>query len=114
MTYTFKIFTPEAEEAQESIVQSIYNRERDLYWHMQTLERYKEILKDENFEGRVFGDGTTFRQKIESEIPVLEWAIKECERLISVSEKDLPPPTKIAEIVVNIKAKENPVLSETK
>lgn len=114
MTYVFKIFTAEAEEVNESIVQSIYNRERDLHWHMQTLERYKEILKDKNFEWRVFPNGTTFRQKIENEIPVLEWAIKECEKLIQTSEKYLPVKAKIKETVAKIKAKENPLLSETK
>ncbi len=102
MTYTFKLFKPELDVAQEKTVEMVYNWERDLWEHQQNLARYQELLEDANFTGRTFPDGTTFRDKIEREIPVIEWAIEECLKLITVAEKDLPKVTKRQAIVAKI------------
>lgn len=96
---TYLVFQPDSEQAQEQIVQQVYLWEQDLHSHKTTLARYQELLADPKFIGREFPDGTTFRNKIEKEILVLEWAIKECEKLVETEASKLPKQEKISEIV---------------
>ena len=69
---TLKVFSPDADEAKERLVETVYNRERDLLDHENTLARYRGILSDPTFVGRTFPDGSTYRQKLEKEVLVLE------------------------------------------
>jgi hypothetical protein len=88
MAYTLNVNN---KEEQKRIVMSLMGWERDIFDHTQTLERYKKILEDETFVGSVMtdnrGNTVTFRQKMESEIPVIEGRIAECEALIKSTEE---------------------------
>ena len=93
------VYKNDSEERKRGVVMSIYAWEKDMEDHEMTLARYKKILEDESFVGRVFKDGSTFRQKIESEIPVLEGAIAECQKLIDTTKDMLPTDAEIQGIV---------------
>lgn len=101
MAYTLNINDNEEEK---KVVQSIMSRERDIFDHEQTLERFSKILEDESFVGSTMDTPQwkiTYRQKIEQEIPVLQGRIAECKALIKSMEDlgKIPSQQKINQIV---------------
>lgn len=105
--YVPLVFSTTQDERDEFIVQQIEWRERDIYNHELRLESFEEVVKDPNFVWSILPDGTTFRQKIENEIPVIQGRIAELKKLIDV-ENDLgrvPNETRIESAKKRIEAK---------
>jgi len=87
-------------EKEEMLIQTLKSQEMDLYIHSLNKERFEDMIP-------TLPIGDPFRQKLESEVVVIDSRLVEVNTILTSLEKQIPVDTNIATVLARIKAKED-------
>jgi len=89
-----------AEEKEDMLIQTLKAQEMDLYIHSLNKERYQDMVTTLPVDN-------AFRQKLESEILVIDSRLLEVNTAITSLEKQIPVGTDIPAVLARLKVKED-------
>ncbi len=98
MTKPKQYLTLTQAEQDDRIVATFKEQEMNLFLHSDTLERFEFML--------TIVPAGDFKDKLETEVPILKERIQETEAVISSLQRKLPPPARFKASLARLKAED--------